>query len=386
MTKRCKRRRRTGSARSWGLVAAAVLVLTGGPVRADQAADVAAAADPRGNWEFDLAFYSWITDITGQVSAGDVTVDVEPQLWNDIIRNLDIALFGGAEARYRNRWIFNLDLNLVRLSIDEDKGPYPIGFGPATFTRTLRPINGRIPVDTPLGPLEVPVQLRPGVLQVDVPRVQTVLGPFDIETKLTQVTSRALFGYRAVDEPLLPLFGRESQDDPRRLRVDLLAGIRYYRMRTEVEIESPPIRVPPFRVTSSLSGGSLTVGGEVLPPQTIALPRVDLPDLQFSGVTYGGTDIDADETVWWIDPVVGARFGADVTEKVSLVLAGNVGGFGIGSASKFSWESLLFARYRLGEHWGLVAGYRALGYEREGSGITLDLIEHGPVLGASYSF
>ncbi len=277
------------------LVAAAVLLLAGAPVRADEGADVAAAANPRGDWDFDLAFYGWVSDITGNATVGDVTVDVEPQLWNDIIKNLDIALFGGAEVRYRSRWIFNFDLNLTRLSTEEEKGPYPIGFGPETFTTTLKPVEGRIQVDTPLGPLEVPVQLRPGVLRVDVPRVQTALGPFEIETKLTQVMTRAALGYRAVDEPLLALCGGESQDDPRRLRVDLLAGLRYYRMRTEVDIESPPIRVPPFQVTSSLSGGRVTVGGELLPPQTIALPRVDLPGLQFSGVTYGGTNIHEDD-------------------------------------------------------------------------------------------
>ena len=83
----------------------------------------------------------------------------------------------------------------------------------------------------------------------------------------------------------------------------------------------------------------------MLPPQTIALPRVDLPGLQFPSATCGGTDIDADETAWWIDSIVGARLVGDATDKVSLVLAGNIGGFGIGSASKFSWESLLFARY-----------------------------------------
>jgi len=131
-----------GSARSWVLVAAAALVLLAAPVSADEGADVAAAADPRGDRDFDLAFYGWISDATGDATDGDVTVDVDPQLWNDIIKNLDIALFGGSEARYRNRWIFNFDLSLIRLSKEEEKGPYPIGFGPETFTTTLKPIDG----------------------------------------------------------------------------------------------------------------------------------------------------------------------------------------------------------------------------------------------------
>ena len=40
----------------------------------------------------------------------------------------------------------------------------------------------------------------------------------------------------------------------------------------------------------------------------------------------GGTDVHVEESTWWIDPVVGVRFGADLTDTVSVVLAGNVDG------------------------------------------------------------
>jgi hypothetical protein len=366
---------------------AAVLLLAL-PVRAGSDAQ-AASADTGGSWDFDLALYSWVADVTGDVAADGVATSVEPQLWNDIIRNVDISLFGGAEARYENRWIFNVDLNLIRLSDEETRGPMPLGFGPATFTTALAPVDRTIQVDTRLGPVQIPVRVDPGTLRVDVPRVDTQIGPIDVDWRLTQITSRALVGYRAVDTLLSALCGGDEDGgdgDPRRLRLDLLAGVRYYRIRTEVDIESPPIEVPPFRVRSSISGGRVTVGGQVLPPRTIALPRVDLGDVEFPGLSFGGTDIEVDETEWWIDPVVGARVVTDVSERVSVVLLANVGGFGIGSASKFSWEAMLAARYRLGESWSLAAGYRALGYEHESSGQVLDLIQHGPVLGAIYSF
>ena len=57
-----------------------------------------------------------------------------------------------------------------------------------------------------------------------------------------------------------------------------------------------------------------------------------------------------DVSSWWIDPVVGLRVGGDLTENLSLTVTGNVGGFDIGSASKFSWEVVALLGYRLGEH------------------------------------
>jgi len=346
----------------------------------------AAGGNDGSPWEVDLSFYTWLADVTGDAEVGDVKVDIEPQLWNDILRNVDIALFGAAEVRYRSRWIANVDVALIRLSTDSEKGPYSASFGPASFTRRLDVVDTRIAVDTPAGSLEVPVRVNPGVLRVDVPRVETVLGPFDIDTRMTTLTTRALLGYRALDRPLADVLGWEAPDDPRRVRVDLLAGLRYYYSKTEIDIEGPPIRVPPVTVTSSISGGRVRVGGERLPPRTMALGRVDLPDVAFSGVTLAGTDVEVEESDWWIDPVVGLRVGADLSEAVSIALSGNVGGFGIGSASTFSWETILLARYRLGEQWSLIGGYRALGYERTSGDMTLDLIQHGPALGLVYRF
>lgn len=361
-----------------GAVASALL-LTGAPALAD-------AGHDEDRWDFDIALYGWLTDMTGDATVGDVRVDIEPQLWNDILKNLDLAAFGAVEARYRKRWIVNVDLNFAKISSDGETDATTVGFGPATFERRLGKIDAAIPVETRFGTLRVPVQADPGVLSVNVPRVETTIGPFDVDTTLTQIITRGLVGYRAIDVRWPQLFGGDREDDPRRLRVDFLAGLRYYYLETKVKIDGPPIEIPSFRVTSSVSGGSVRVGGDRIPGRTVALERVTLPDVEFSGATFGGTHVDVDESIWWIDPVVGVRFGAGLSEKLSVVLTGNVGGFGVGSASEFSWEGALFGNYQFGEHWSFAAGYRGLGFKKESGALTLDLIEHGPVIGFIYRF
>jgi len=347
------------------------------------AAGPAAALPPpedKGNWDFDLALYGWVPDITGTVGVGGVTGDFEPYLWEDIIKGLKGALFTAGEVRYQNRWILNVDLAFAQVEFDREKGPFPVSFGGKSLSRDLGAKNGSIPVNTPIGDLEVPARFDPGTLSVDIPQVNTAIGAFDIDLKLTEVITRGFIGYRALDRPLF------EETDPRRVRFDLLAGLRYYWIKMEVDIEAPPVEIPAFTVNSSLSGGSVRVGGDRLPGRSESLGTVNLPGIEFSGATLGGTDISVEATDWWIDPIVGARVGVDVSEKLSLTLMGNIGGFGIGSASEFSWETTVFGTYSLGEHWHFAAGYRALGFDYKGGDVDLDLIEHGPVLGFIYRF
>jgi hypothetical protein len=343
-----------------------------------------AAPDP-GDWRFSLALYGWLTDMTGDVSARDTTVDVDPQLKN-ILKDLEGALMGTVEAEYRGRWIVNLDLVGAQLSDHMDRGPFEVSFGPRSFTREIRSADFTFPVETRLGTLDVPIRVDPGTLRVDVPGVETAIGPFDVDVKSLMITARLLAGYRVFDVPALELFGGEPSDDSRRVRVDVLAGLRYWYLKTEVDIDSPPIEVPEFQVTSSVSGGSVRVGGGRIPPQTVALPTVRLPGLEFGGTTFGGTDIDQTSSSWWVDPLIGLRVGADLSERVAVVVAGNIGGFDIGSASKFTWEALAYLDWRFGETTSLVLGYRALGLDRRKGSAQADITMHGPLLGFVFRF
>jgi hypothetical protein len=369
-------------------VALAGLALSADATRADEAPDSAggpaAAAEP-GDWRFDLAAYGWLTDITGHASVGDVTLDVDPQLFKDIVDNLDGALMGAVEARYRERWIVSLDLFGAQLSDHIETGPFSVGFGPRTFEVAGRAFSTTLPVETRIGTLEVPLRVDPGVLRIDVPRVATSIGPFDVDLKQLMIQARASVGYRLLDVPALELLGHDETDDPRRVSVDVLAGLRYWYVKAEVDVDSPPIKIPPFNVRSSISGGSVDARFRV-PTDAIALPTVRLPDVQFGGSTFGGTNIHEEESTWWIDPLIGLRARADLTESVSLTLAGNIGGFDIGSASQFSWEAIAFLTLRLSDRTSLAAGYRGIGINRGKSDVSVDIVMHGPLIGLLFAF
>jgi hypothetical protein len=338
-----------------------------------------------GDWQFDLALYGWLTDITGNVSARDTSVDVDPQLFQDIVASLDGALMGAVEGRYRERWIVSLDVFGAKLSDHMESGPFAVGFGPRTLEAAGRPFAATLTADTRLGPLEIPIRVDPGVLRVDVPRVATQIGPFDVDVKQLMVQARAAFGYRVLDVPAVELLGKDAPDDPRRVSVDLLAGLRYWYVKAEVDVDSPPIEIPPFAVRSSISGGSVDARIRV-PTDAVALPTVRLADVRFGGTTFGGTDLHEEASTWWIDPLVGLRAYADLSERLSVTLAGNIGGFDIGSASQFSWEALAFLSLRVGESTSIAVGYRGLGINRGKSDVAVDIVLHGPLLGLVYAF
>jgi hypothetical protein len=271
-----------------------------------------------------------------------------------------------------SRLFFNVDAFWLRLSTDVDAGPFQVGAGPFTFQRPgLQRQVGPLAIDTPRGPLTLgPFDVDTGPVRVDVPRVEFAVGPFEVEQTLTQSAVRASFGYRALDLPLARLLGHEAKDDPRRLRADLYAGGRSWYVKSEIQVEYPPISVP----------------GLTIEPSLVAYPRLQLPDVTIPGVTFGGAAIHESESTWWVDPLVGLRLSADLTRRLGVVLNGNVGGFGVGSASHWSWEGIALLTWRLGEQWSAAAGYRGLGVDRRAGELQIDAIMHGPVLGLVYRF
>jgi hypothetical protein len=90
----------------------------------------------------------------------------------------------------------------------------------------------------------------------------------------------------------------------------------------------------------------------------------------------------------WVDPVIGARLRHQMASGAELILAGDVGGFGVGS--DFSWQALATYGFDVncfGTPLRTVVGYRALAVDYSENGRFgengLDLVQHGPVLGVS---
>lgn len=101
-------------------------------------------------------------------------------------------------------------------------------------------------------------------------------------------------------------------------------------------------------------------------------------DFELSPAPMGG---DAS----WVDPIVGARWGWSISERWSLSLRGDVGGFGIGS--DLSWQALAIADWQPWKHVSFTGGLRALGIDyRDGGGsdfFAYDITMWGPILGVS---
>ncbi len=101
--------------------------------------------------------------------------------------------------------------------------------------------------------------------------------------------------------------------------------------------------------------------------------------------------ISLSNAMQWVDPVVGLRLRHQFTPAHSLLLRGDVGGFGLGS--QFTWQALGAYTYR----WNVgsfdlaaVLGYRALSTSyATGSGFDatgLNLVLHGPIIGFGIRF
>lgn len=68
----------------------------------------------------------------------------------------------------------------------------------------------------------------------------------------------------------------------------------------------------------------------------------------------------------WVDPLVGGRLQADLSQKTMITIAGDVGGWGVGSQMDYQIVGLL--GYKLKPNLTLQGGYRYLYFDREKSG------------------
>jgi hypothetical protein len=100
-----------------------------------------------------------------------------------------------------------------------------------------------------------------------------------------------------------------------------------------------------------------------------------------------GIGRSVDESESWVDPLIGSRFGLDLSDHWNLTAEANVGGFGVGS--DFAWNAQAFLGYRtslFGVPTTLAAGYRALHQDYDHNDFKWDVTMYGPVLGAVLRF
>lgn len=90
----------------------------------------------------------------------------------------------------------------------------------------------------------------------------------------------------------------------------------------------------------------------------------------------------------WTDPLIGARWMRDVNEEWSLLVRGDIGGFGV--SSNFTWQALGLVEWKPYEHTSFIAGYRILDLDyEEGSGakyFRYDVRSQGPLVGVNFKW
>jgi hypothetical protein len=91
-----------------------------------------------------------------------------------------------------------------------------------------------------------------------------------------------------------------------------------------------------------------------------------------------------------VDPIFGARYGWDIAPQLRFNVRSDIGGFGIGSSSEFTWSATGVFSWEIWPDKMLRAGYKVIDIDYDdGSGnerVKIDLQYRGPVIGFSFGF
>jgi hypothetical protein len=159
--------------------------------------------------------------------------------------------------------------------------------------------------------------------------LQVAAAQIDAEWDFNMIIADAFVGYRFAELPL----GCGSRCFRPSVSFDALAGVRYYHVDLEIDLEPGP---------------------------------------SFDG----GRDL--------FDPVVGLRALFHVTPDLTFNLFGNIGGFGVGT--ELSWQIVAGIDYRVSRCVSLNAGWMILDIETDNGDASVDLTLSGPYIGATFRF
>lgn len=365
---------------SWVVLLAVAAVPARGaePVAEPESADAPAGADAGSavpELEVRLRVSGWAAAWGGDVDARGARTDVTAQLGEAFeLENL------GASAELELRW---RRLVVVAggswLDVDDEleTEPLRVGFLPTVLDATLF---------FPGAP--------PGAFGVAIPGTTATIAPGRVDVDVEQATGELLLGYRLVSAPLPRLAGGSGGADSRRVDFDVVAGVRYYDVETRIDVS-----IPPAEFAGVVGTVFFIPAPELFPELQIDIPPEffeSLRGLELGELEFGEADIpnvllagvrrrfEADAR--WLDPVLGFRLGVDLADCLRLRLRGDVGGFGLGSASRLSWTAELGLVLRLTAHWEAELAWLASGLERDRGAGALDILVHGPRAGVTYRF
>ena len=163
----------------------------------------------------------------------------------------------------------------------------------------------------------------------------------------------------------------------------LLADLMYSKIEADAKVANTEVNATSELAYFELSGAFDIDREYDIEPIVGARCWYTSVDIDVAG--FGGSDSND-----WVDPLVGARWTVPLDERWSLRFRGDVGGFGIGTASDLSWQAQAVTGYALSQRTTLAFGYRYLKVDRgRGSGANeteSDIALHGLLAGLDYRF
>jgi opacity protein-like surface antigen len=99
-----------------------------------------------------------------------------------------------------------------------------------------------------------------------------------------------------------------------------------------------------------------------------------------------GGEESRDSKVTWVDGIVGLRGHAPLGERFGVTGLADIGGFGIGSSSDFTWQVQGTVDYAFTDRLIGRLGYRYLSIDRDSGDLSLDVDVFGPLIGVTWTF
>jgi hypothetical protein len=296
---------------------------------------------PKDTWLFEVIPYAWLISMDGTMSVKGVEADVDMS-FGDIWDALDFTFATRLTAR-RNRWGGFLDFTYLALeeeaevdladavsSLGLKKPSIPPGLGSGGIDkRLLLKILKNL---TPEQRRKLLKALKTGGPKLRLPSIDEV----DIE--ITMILVEGGVTYLLFEVPL-------NAAETRYLTVDAYGGGRYTYMKTEMDIDITP--------------GTLGV----------------LP-----------SEVSIEESIDWIEPMVGAMFEVGITDRIGAVVRADASGFGIGSGSQLTWQVTAGFLYQITERTRAFVGYRYYDLDYERGDFEMDMVIKNPIFGLGIAF
>jgi hypothetical protein len=174
----------------------------------------------------------------------------------------------------------------------------------------------------------------------------------------------------------------------RRDRLILWGDLMYSKLSVDERFSTPVSTSLALSSSTLVASGGLgwtVVDGPVWDLDLMAGARVYRvkTDARLSLPGYGITRSGGTDEVW-ADPMLGARAGVRLAERWYLTSWAFVGGFDVGS--KVSWDAFGGVGWKFDDRYTLLVGYRGLGVDHERGGYVYDVVQQGPIVGVKAHF